>query len=80
MTERRLPLSDEDVEKIAAKIAERTREAFYIEEEKHYNSHQKLDSLLQAYESASNIFAKTFIALTITGAMILAGLAVKDWK
>ena len=79
MTEERrhqLPLSDKDVERIADAISQRATEAFHISEEKHYNSHKKLDSLLDAYDSATNIFWRTFLSLVIIGAIVLAGYTV----
>ncbi len=79
--ERRAPISDEDVSRIADAVATRTKEAFHIEEEVHYNQHKKLDAMLAAYDTATNIFWKTFLALVITGAIILAGLtAIKGIK
>ena len=73
--ERRNPLTDEDVERIADAVANKTRAAFHIGEEVHYNQHQRLDKMLNAYDSATNIFWKTFLALMITGAIVLAGMA-----
>lgn len=79
--EGRHPLSDEDVDRLADAIALRTREAFHIDDEKHYNSHQRLDRLLDAYDGATNVFAKTFLALVVVGLIVLAGVtAVKGWK
>jgi len=76
MNERRHPLTDDDIDKIAEAVTIKTRESFHIEEEKHYNSHQKLDKMLEAYDSATNIFWKMFLALVITGSIVLAGLSV----
>ena len=72
--ERRQPLSDTDIEKIAASVAIKTKAAFHIEAEKHYNDHKKLDAMLEAYDNVTNIFWKTFLALIITGALVLAGM------
>jgi len=74
--ERRHPLTDEDVDRIAAAVACKTRAAFHIEEEVHYNSHKKIDKLLEAYDAATNTFTKTFFALIIVGAIFLAGLGL----
>ena len=71
-----LPLSETDVERIADAISRRATEAFHISEESHYNSHKKLDSLLDAYDSATNMFWKTFLSLVIIGAIVLAGYTV----
>lgn len=72
----RQPLTDHDVERIAIAVAEKTKEAFHIEEEAHYNSHKRLDKLLEVYDSASNAFTKAFIALVIIGAIVLSGIGV----
>lgn len=74
-------LTREDILQIADAVTDRAKTAFHIEEEDHYNSHKKLDAMLEAYSSATNIFWKTFLALVITGSIILAGLtAVKGIK
>lgn len=74
-------LREEDIEKIADRIAEKTRAAFHIDEEVHYNSHQKLDRLLDAYNTATNVFTKTFFAFVVVGLIVLAGVtAMKGWK
>lgn len=74
--ERRQPLTDEDVQRIANVVADRVHEAFYIDEEKHYNQHQRLDALLKVYEDARNIFWKGFLGLVILGAIFLAGVGI----
>lgn len=74
-------LSEADIERIATAVAEKTKEAFHIEEEKHYNDHQRLDAMLAAYEGARNIFWKTFLGMVIVGAIIMAGIVgVKGLK
>lgn len=81
MEERRHPLTDDDVNRIAEAIAKKARDAFHVDEEKHYNSHQRLDRLLDAYDSAVNVFTRTFLALVIVGMIVLAGVtAMKGWK
>ena len=68
------PLTDVDVEKIANAVAKKTHETFHIEEEKHYNDHQRLDRLLTAYETATNIVWKTVLGFIILGAIVLASI------
>ena len=81
MTERRQPMSEEDIERIADAVASRTHAAFQLEDEKHYNDHKKLDKMLEAYDNATNVFTKTFLALFIVGAIVIAGLAAtRGWK
>jgi hypothetical protein len=37
--------------------------------------------MLDAYDNATNVFLKTFIALFIVGAIVVAGMtATKGWK
>lgn len=67
-------LTKEDIMQIADAVTTRAKNAFHIEEEAHYNQHKKLDAMLEAYTSATNIFWKTFLALVIVGGIILAGL------
>lgn len=77
MEERRASvLTQDDITQIADAVTERAKTAFHIDEEKHYNQHAKLDAMLDAYTSATNIFWKTFLALVIVGSIILAGYAV----
>lgn len=74
---RHLPqLTEDDVEKIAAAVSRKAREAFHLEEEKHYNDHKKLDMMLAAYENATNMFWKSFLGLIIAGTIVLAGIGL----
>lgn len=76
IVERRQPLSDDDIERIAEAVAKKTTETFHIDDEVHYNSHQRLDKLLDAYDSATNMFWKAFLGLVILGAIILASISI----
>lgn len=73
-------LTKEDILQIADAVTERAKTAFHIDEKDHYNQHQKLDAMLDAYTSATNIFWKTFLALVITGSIILAGWSAAGKK
>lgn len=75
-SDRRQPLSDADIERIAVAVARKASQAFHIEEEKHYNDHHKLDKMLEVYENAQSSFWKAFIAIVIVGALFLAGLGI----
>ena len=70
------PLSDADIERIAKAVSDASKQSFHIEAEIHYNSHKRLDKMLEAYEGASNAFTKAFFGLVILGAITLAGLAI----
>ena len=74
--ERRQPLSDDDIDRIATAVAKKASDAFHIEEEEHYNSHKRLDKLLDVYDSAQSAFWKAFIAIVIVGALVLAGIGI----
>lgn len=69
-------ITDDDVDKIADAVAKKAKEAFHIEDEKHYNDHKRLDQMLTAYENATSIIWKTFLGFMIAGAIILAGIGV----
>ena len=74
--DRRQPISEQDIERIAVAVAEKASAAFHISEEKHYNDHQKLDRILEAYENAQSIFWKGFLSLVIVGAILLSGIGL----
>jgi hypothetical protein len=74
--ERRHPLTDEDIERIAEAVARKASAAFHIGEEEHYNSHKRLDKLIDVYDSAQSAFWKAFIAIVIVGALVLAGIGI----
>ena len=72
------PLSNEDIDKIANAITEKAHRSFHIAEEQHYNSHKRLDKLLDSYDSATNLFLKAFWGLVIIGLIFFAGFGF--WK
>jgi len=67
-------LTDADIDRIAVAVAEKAKESFHIGEEKHYNDHQRLDRLLDAYEGAKNKVWQAFLGLVIVGLLIVAGI------
>lgn len=76
MEDRRQPLTDEDIERIANAVAKKATAAFHIGEEEHYDSHKRLDKLLDVYDSAQSAFWKAFVAVVIVGALVLAGIGI----
>jgi len=79
--DRRHPITDDDIDRIAEAVAVKTKAAFHIEEEVHYNAHKRLDRLLEACDDATNIFWKAFLGLVVIGAIVLAGVvSVKGIK
>lgn len=73
-------ISDEDIMRIAQAVTAQVKTSFHIEEESHYNSHKRIDKLLDAYDGATNLFWKSFLGLLIVGALVLAGMSAKGWK
>ena len=73
-------LSDEDVQRIAEAVAAvedvDDSRGFRVPPEAHYNSHARLDSLLDSYDSASNIVMKFLIGLVIVGIFGVAAVGV----
>jgi hypothetical protein len=67
-------LSDEDIQKIAEAVAKNDSHAFYVDPKDHYNSHERLDKLLDSYDSASNIILKFFIGLILLGVISAAAV------
>ena len=70
---RRNVLSETELSYIADAVSDRATKAFFIEAQQHYNSHQRLDRMLDAYDAATNVLLKGFLALVIVGAILLAG-------
>ncbi len=62
-------MTDEDIEKLAEAIAKKTQDdhGFYVDPRQHYNFHELLDRILDAYDAASNIILKAIIGLFIAG-------------
>lgn len=69
-------LTEDDIERIANAVAKKTSAMFHISEEEHYNSHKRLDKLLEVYDNAQSTFWKAFIAVVIVGALVLAGIGM----
>jgi len=63
-------LSEDEVEKIADKLFDKfdsKMQKFWIEPEKHYESHRRLDDLLEVWKQTKSTFLKTFIGIFIIG-------------
>lgn len=60
-------LSDEDIDRIAEAVAKKEACTFYVDPRDHYSAHERIDSLLKAYDTASNIVLKAILAFFIVG-------------
>ena len=60
-------LSDEDIDRIAEAIAKSDKYTFAVDPRDHYSSHERIDNLLKAYDTASNLVLKTVLAFFILG-------------
>ncbi len=68
-------MTDEEIKKLAQEIVN-LKGGFYVEPEKHYQQHERLDKLLDMYDSASNIIFKFFIAAVVAGVFTAAALGL----
>lgn len=76
-------LTDLDIEKIAEKLYEKVENkahSFWIEPERHYQSHQRMDRLIDVWESTQNIFIKTIIGLFILGVLTISSMPIWSKK
>ena len=64
-------MTEDEIKTLAEAIVE-LKGGFYVEPEKHYLQHKRIDRVLDLYESASNIFMKIFIGAMIVGSLVLA--------
>lgn len=67
-------MTDEDIEKLAKAIAEKSDHGFYVDPKDHYSSHERLDRILDAYDSASNLVLKSLIGFFMVG--VIAAVAM----
>ena len=72
-------LADEEIKKLADEIVKQ-KGGFYVDPEKHYIQHQRLDRILDLYDSASNIILKVVLGATILGVLALSALGVGLFK
>lgn len=72
-------MTPEEVEVIVKKTIEcldDDRKSFWVEPEKHYKSHDRLDKLLDVYDSAQSLVMKTLMAAMIVGLLIVAAMSM----
>ena len=74
-------MTDEEIKKLAERIV-KLKGGFYVEPEKHYLQHKRIDRVLDVYESAANIFQKVFFGAVIVGSLVLAmiGLGLNKYE
>ena len=68
-------MTDDEIEKLAEEIVKK-KGGFYVDPEDHYKQHQRLDRMLDIYDSASNIFFKAFIGVVFVGIFTAAALGL----
>ena len=68
-------MTDEEIKKLAAEIVEK-KGGFYVDPEEHYMQHQRLDRMLDLYDSASNIIWKAFIGAVVLGMIVFAAIGL----
>ncbi len=68
-------MTDEEIEKLADKIIEK-KGGFYVEPENHYLQHQRLDRLLDLYDSTSVILWRVFLGAVVLGLIAVAAIGL----
>lgn len=63
-------MTDAEIKKLAKEIVAQ-KGGFYVEPETHYQQHERLDRLLDIYDSTTSIFMKVFIGAMCVGAFAL---------
>lgn len=82
-----MPLSDDDVDRIVRAMGHHGNHGrgedvspqsdFYIAPKDHYDQHQRLDRMLEAYESAQSQVWKWVLGIVLTGTVIMSGVITK---
>jgi hypothetical protein len=68
-------VTDEEIKKLATEIVKQ-RGGFYVDPEDHYKQHQRLDRMLDLYDSASSIVFKGILGLVVGGLIFLAAVGM----
>lgn len=68
-------MTDSDIDKLAERILEK-RGGFYVEPEEHYQQHERLEKILEMYDTAGNIFIKALISAVFIGIFALAAMGL----
>lgn len=68
-------MTDEEIKKLAEEIVKQ-RGGFYVEPEEHYQQHQRLEKMLDFYDSTSSVVLKVLIGAAVTGIFILAAIGL----
>lgn len=68
-------LSDDDIQRIVE--ATQRNQQFQIDPKAHYDQHQRLDRMLEAYESAQSQFWKWLLGIILAGGLFFAGVFTK---
>lgn len=72
-------MTPEQVEEIVKKTIEGLddhRKSFWVDPEKHYKSHDRLDKLLDVYDGAQSVIMRTLIGAMVLGLLIVAAMSM----
>lgn len=72
-------MTDDEIKKLAGEIVN-LKGGFYVDPEEHYIQHQRLDRLLDIYDSASNILWKSFVGAAVLGMLVFAAIGLGFYK
>jgi hypothetical protein len=70
-------LSPIEIDELAEAIVKKSSETeFYVDPKLHYNQHERLERLLDAYDAASNVIFKFFIGACLVGLVGFAAMGL----
>lgn len=72
-------MTPEEVETIVKKTIEHLEDhkrSFWVDPEKHYKSHDRLDKLLDIYDAAQGVVMKTLVAAMLIGLLVAAAISM----
>lgn len=68
-------MTDEEIKKLAAEIVSQ-KGGFHVDPEDHYLQHQRLDRLLDIFDTTSNVLWKGFVGAVVLGMIVFAAIGL----
>jgi len=68
-------VTDEEIKKLAEEIVAK-KGGFWVEPEEHYQSHKRLDRLLDIFDTVQSGLIKGFIAAFVLGILAISAIGV----
>ncbi|MBU1692294.1 MAG: hypothetical protein KJ958_05505 [Gammaproteobacteria bacterium] len=74
-----MSMTPNEVEEIVKKTIDAMdghSKSFWVDPEKHYKSHDRLDKLLDVFDGAQSVAMKTLVGAMVLGGLILAAISM----